>query len=487
MNVFSNSIEYVSPLENFKDIHTNKEKLMEDYQAFSNDFKYNNVFCQITRFNDWGKYISFDYFLQDVTMYAAIRDYDFKTQLGLFSSLTDVAEFQEQHRVRVLWDFNNFVIAHHKDDKDRVKAVLHNYGDLVVYDDTTPLNGLKRLIMLGLTQLNSGDIKPIKSDFILQNDDVFQFADEVLRAKDIQSIRHSIDTRIGQVKEMGTMPIKKEKNLSSKKSPLRYILMGLAALLMISAVFFIFQNFSQKTKESEALNQQLKQQQRVNDIFSEYISGDRQHAKKQMSSLNYKDLNSDKQRLIYIKWLVEEEKYDKALSLDKDAAYLIGQDIHKSKQSAIRDLAKAKDNEVLKFYVASKEGRYDDVVKLRDKIDLKERSAVNELVKAYILTDQSKKLKENVDKLQQDSQEAENLTTVLKYYQPYEKSLKDATVQYEEKREEINVLKGTLKKKSSNSKATKQLSQARKELKSMKNKMDEAKTKIVDIDVEDIK
>ncbi|ULG73233.1 hypothetical protein [Macrococcus brunensis] len=486
INLFSNSIEYVSPLENFKDIHTNKEKLMEDYQAFSNDFKHNNVFCQITRFNDWGKYISFDYFLQDATMYAAIRNYDFMTQLNLFSSLTDVAEFQEQHQVRVLWDFNNFVIAHHKDDKDRVKAVLHNFGDLVVYDDTTPLNGLKRLIILGLTQLKSGDVKPLKADFIHQDDDVFQFADEVLRAKDIQSIRRSIDTRLGQVKEMGTVPVKKEKNKSPNKSPLRYILMGLAALLLIMAVFFVFHNMSQKSKESEALNQQLKQQQRVNDIFSEYISGDRQQAKKKMSTLNYDDLNSDKQRSIYIKWLVEEEQYDKALSLDKEAAYLIGQDIHKSNQSAITDLAKEKDSDVLKFFVASKEGRYDDVVKLSDKIDLKERSAANELVKAYLLTDQSQKLKEVINKSQKDSQEAENLTTVQKYYQPYEQSLKDATNHYDDKRKEIKALKETLKKKSSNAKAKKQLTQARKELKSIKNNLVEVKAKIADIDVEDI-
>lgn len=478
INVFSNSVEYVSPLENFKDIYTNKEKLMEDYQAFSRDFNHDHVFCRITRFNDWGKYISFDYFLQDATMYSEIRNYDFMTQLELFSSLTDVAEFQDQHQVRVLWDLNNFVIAHHKDEKDRVKAVLHNFGDLVVYDDTTPLNGLKRLIILGLTHLQTGDVKPLKSDFIQQDEEVFRFADEVLRAKDIQSIRHSIAARLSQSKEMGAVPVKRAVVSGSGRKPLHYLLMTLAALLVMAGAFFLYQNLSEKTKESEALNQQLKQQQRVNDIFSEYISGDRQQAKKQMASLKYDELNSDKQRAIYLKWLVEDQQYKKALSLDKEAVYLIGPEINQHNQSAIKALVKEQDNDVLNFYLASREGQYDEVIKLRDKVDLKERSIANELVKAYVLTDQMEKMN--------DVTGNEQLLAVKEYYKPYQQSLEKAQTAYDDKREEIKSLKKLPKKKASQAKAKKQLAQARKELEDLRSQLVEEKTKIATIKVTDL-
>ncbi|TDM04151.1 hypothetical protein [Macrococcus carouselicus] len=518
INVFNNSVEYVSPLENFRNVHTNQEKLLADYRAFLKQFNHSDVFCHITRLNGRGKYITFDYFLENNEMYSSIRYQNFTRQLELFYSLTEIAEFQQNSHVQILWDLNNFVIAHQKGKKDRIKAILHDFGDLIVFDQTSALEGLKRLVLLGLVKQTSLDGKPQPDDYINPSDEVAQFAEEVMSAESMNTIKASIESRLGkngmtlsevrstqgksarinQPKLLPTVKIA-PKTITrpvkqSGSAPGRLVwLIGflLIALSVLLAAFFINGNMQEQQKEAEALSRELKQQQKVNNIFTEYISGDKQKAREQMVTLNYHDLKSDMQRDIYIKWLVDGHQYSKALSLDESSAYLIGRKINHDNKEDIEKLAAEEKNEVLDFYLAGKEGHYQKVINLADKVNLKEPSVANAIVRAFVLTGSDNNLDSFMDeaekKFDSGSKEMKNITRTYKYYKPYVQSLNDVQAQYDKKEKEIRDLeKAVSNKKTKSKKSSKKLTAAKKEQERLKEKIQDQRSDIKDVKTADI-
>lgn len=558
-NVFDNNIEYVSPLSNFKDINTNKRKLSDDYNEFLHHTFNNNTLCPISYFSERGKFIQFNYDLDNVTAYSSIRYLDFERQLELFQSVADIADYQGNNNVQILWDMNNFVIAHsdNEDEKDRVKAILYNFSDFIVYDKTSALAGLKQLIILGLTNLYSVTTKPNKVDFINKSDEVIGFAEEVINARDINSIRNSIETRLEQfrldreekermarevaderekksrfkkrkstyvepvyisnkeklARELGTAPTpvktqnKKKEKITFKSmtdyfldKPIRVIPLVLLAAFIMIFPSFIENNGGGKAEKIDKLNAQLNVQKKINDIFSDYINDQRQKAKQEMATIDYNKLTTKKQKDIYIKWLLEDGKYTKAMSLNKNSAYLVGQMINKDNRDEIEKVATREDNNVLAFFLASYDNRYQEMINLANKVDLKELTVTNEIVKSYILTNQFSELDNFIDdvkkKYASNSKEVQNINNTKNYYQTYIDPLKETKEQIKGKEKEVNDLKAKATAKKSNNKSEKEkkkdntkseLSKVQSELKALEEKLAEQESKIENIQASDIK
>lgn len=554
-NVFENNIEYVSPLSKFKDINTNKRKLSDDYNKFLKGAFNKEVLCEISHFSERGKFIQFNYDLNNITAYLSIRYLDFERQLNLFKSVVDISDYQGNNNVQILWDMNNFVLVHsnNEQESDKVKAILYSFGDFIVYDDTSALAGLKQLIILGLTTLHSVTTKPNKVDFINKSDEVIRFAEEVINARDINSIRNSIETRLEQfrldreeqermaqelaeerekksrfkkgkstyvepvyisnkeklARELGTTPttVKKQDKKKEKftfkgmsdyflDKPIRVIPLVLLAALIMLLPSFIEKNGGGKPGKIDKLNSQLNEQKKINDIFSEYINDQRQKAKQEMATIDYNKLSTEKQKGIYIKWLLEDGKYTKAMSLNKSSAYLVGQMIDKDNKDEIEEVATREDNKVLAFFIASYENRYQEMINLADKVNLKEPAVANEIVKSYILTNQFDELDNYIKDVKtnkaSNSKEVQNINNTKNYYQTYIEPLKETKKQVKVKEKEINDLKAKLTvkqkgkkgKKSDKSKA--EVNKAQLELKALEQRLSEQESKIEHIQANDI-
>lgn len=503
-NIYDNTIEYFAPLNNYSNVNLTSEILNNQYENFLQSVNYDDSIFHANEFYERGKYLYFIFNLENTTMYSTIRYLDFEEQLKLFKSFINIAEFQDKNNVQVLWnEMNNFVISHEEND-EKIKAILCEFGDFKVYDQTSSLNGVRRMILLGLTRLKSIIGKPNKTDFINKSDEVIKFAEEIINADSIKSIEISIDTRLEQFeqdrveqeellqekqdkkkfkfkksqtfippklsnKEKLAMELGKTENVKSdkKKKPLnmknitnyllekpyRVILLLLALALLFLAVEGISKSAGSKGQDEEKIVKELKQEKKVNNILTKYINGNEKEAREDMAVLDYDKLSNKNQKELYIKWLLDDKKYTKAISVNKDSAYLVGEMINKDNKEDIEKIATREKSSVLSFFLASYDKRYQEVINLSNKVDLKNKNVVSNIVKAYILTNQYSELDVFANKLKEkydvNSKEIRNFNSIKSYYDTYSDPLKETQeklAKEEDKLKEISNELTTVKK-----------------------------------------
>ncbi|MCH4334933.1 hypothetical protein [Staphylococcus haemolyticus] len=201
LEVIENNLVYFSPVTEFNNSNVTTEKLKEDYSKFMDKLNYIELLAPINEFTESGKFIEFHYHQENTAFYHTIRNLDFEKQLKYFRSIVEIANIQKTYDTQILWQIENFILSHEENDQ-QIRALLYEFSDdFKVYDNTDALTGLKNLILMGLTKLNNIIGKPNKADFINKSDEVIDFAESVLQAKEIDDIKSDVNNRIDIIEQ----------------------------------------------------------------------------------------------------------------------------------------------------------------------------------------------------------------------------------------------------------------------------------------------
>src|SRR5699024_9721943 len=110
-----------------------------------------------------------------------IRNLNFEDMFPYFQSMIEMARVD----VDILWEKDNFALD---TQEERVKAFLFDFEGFRLYKKDNPLDGLKELILLALTNKESILGKPRRVDFIQQDERVIEFAEEILRCNSVEDV-----------------------------------------------------------------------------------------------------------------------------------------------------------------------------------------------------------------------------------------------------------------------------------------------------------
>lgn len=103
-----------------------------------------------------------------------LRGFRFEEKLKYYSSLVKIGKNTD---VNVIWDKFNFVVD---DYEENIKAVVYETDLLKIHENKKTLDGIKELILISLTTLDSIVGKPRKVNFIDQDDEIINFAETIL-------------------------------------------------------------------------------------------------------------------------------------------------------------------------------------------------------------------------------------------------------------------------------------------------------------------
>lgn len=500
IEIEGNDITYFAPVTNFANPNTKAENLESDYNDFLEKTNYNDLFAQINEFNEKGKYIEFDFHQENTSFYHTIRNIAFEQQLHYFRSLIEIAKLQDKFDVQILWQIENFILSTEEND-EKIRALIYEFSeDMKVYDRTTALQGLKQTILSGLTKLNKVIGKPTKADFINKDQEVIDFAEEVLEASSIDSIELNVQNRIDIIeqkreedknakqqaideknKRKKLLPRRKKQQELKQESPKDQIKSSLKdkyskdkskkkkdwsikglrqsmfkntkntiiTVVSMLVIVFLIMLLPSVTNSSSKQEKQKAQEQKVNNkittIYRDYVNGNKDKAHQKMFALDYKKIPKKNDKKIYLKWLVEDQKYTKALDLNKKIAYDIGENINDKNIDQLKKINTNDKYKVLSFYIANHEKDFQTMIEMQNSVDLERKNVANALVQAYVLTNQQSELNKVLKKLDKDkgttSKAYKNMNTAKQYYEDENNDLKDATKERDKAKEDVDKAK----------------------------------------------
>ncbi|WP_436870411.1 hypothetical protein [Staphylococcus shinii] len=548
LDVEGNDITYFAPVTNFTNESVTTVKLEHDYSNFIDKLNYNDLLAPINEITAEGKYIQFKYHLESSSFYYTIRNLDFEQQLQYFRSLVEIAKIQKSYNIQILWQVENFILSTEEND-EKIRALVYDFSDdMKVYDRTTALQGLKQIILCGLTKRNKILAKPNKADFINKNQDIIDFAELVLEAQTIEEIEEKITNRIEvieQNKEREQQRLEEEQNNKSnskifffkknkkpktlkKESPKDVIKSNLQrnyngenknskkkdfsvnglknlmfkdgkstiiSLIIIFFIMFIIMIMPSVSQSSEKDKEQKIQDEKINkkitSLYRDYIDGNKQKAHQKMFAIDYKKVPNKKDKDIYLKWLVEDEKYTKALDLNKNVAYTIGENINDKNIDQLKKINSNDNYKVLSFFIAKHDKDFQTMIEMQNSVDLKRKDVANNLAQSYILTNQKSELDSLVKKIEKkkDSSSAEykNLNTAKQYYEDQNDELQDLRKDRDKAKEEVKDLQKSYEKSDKKDKKSKKkdLDRSRDKLNNAEKRYDKAYKDILDTKLED--
>lgn len=520
LDINQNHIIYFSPITNFKRRDINEEILYESYSDFLEKINYSDFLAHINKFTTQGKYINFEYDEHETSTFLRIRSLDFYEQLHYFRSLIEIGKLQEKFDFQVLWSVENFLLSYQENDK-KVRALLYAFSDDVkIFDNTTALSGVKSTILSALTKLNNVIGKPTKADFINKSDEVYKFAEDVLYANKLSDMEENIidlidiheqkleEERIKQEEEHSrkktlfkkkkdnkkneTLPKTKDKikthlqnqySGTKKKDEKKPFLKRIKeqmfngtkntviTIIAIAVLFFGFMALpnlvsggsSQEEKEKQAKENKINKE--IANIYREHVNGDKKKSHEKMFAINYNSIPKKEDKKIYIDWLIQDEKFTKALDLSKNAEYKIGKNISDKNITELKKINNDDKYKILSFFIAKKDQDFQTMIEMQNEVNLKDKTVANDLVKSYLLTNQESELENFTNKVKKDkevsSKEYKNLNQSKQSYQEKTNQLEKAENDKDKAQEEVE----KLDKKSDKSKKDKEnLKDARKDL-----------------------
>ncbi|QDW90449.1 hypothetical protein DWB98_13455 (plasmid) [Staphylococcus xylosus] len=396
MEFNQNEVSYFATVSNFIRPTVTAEDLSDSYEKMLDELNYSDSVAHIVNIRAVGKYIYFDYVQNETSSFQTIRSFPFEKQMQFFRSLVDIGKLQKEKGTQILWKTDNFLISH-EEGNERIKAILHSFGDFKVYDNTDEFVGVRKIILSALTKLNNITGKPNRADFINKSDEVISFAEELFASNDLNDIELVIQAKLDEFERQreereeeerlkleeksnkkGKFFNKKKpklkedtpKRLSSKEylkqnlnksvesnsdkpkkkfsltnikkwlfsSPLNMGIFIVALLVMFLLVNTIASNSSGKSEDEKQLKQERKVKNETLSVYQEYINGNKKKAHDKFANMKYNELPTKEDKKIYVKWLIEDEKYTRALKLDNDVAYELGNKINKDNIDDIKKL-----------------------------------------------------------------------------------------------------------------------------------------------------
>lgn len=246
---------------------------------------------------------------------------------------------------------------------------------------------------------------------------------------------------------------------------------------------------SEKDKEQKIQNEKINK--KITSLYRDYIDGNKQKAHQKMFAIDYKKVPNKKDKDIYLKWLVEDEKYTKALDLNKNVAYTIGENINDKNIDQLKKINSNDNYKVLSFFIAKHDKDFQTMIEMQNSVDLKRKDVANNLAQSYILTNQKSELDSLVKKIEKkkdsSSTEYKNLNTAKQYYEDQNDELQDLRKDRDKAKEEVKGLQKSYEKSDKKDKKSKKkdLDRSRDKLNNAEKRYDKAYKDILDTKLED--
>ncbi|GAB6892128.1 hypothetical protein [Geobacillus stearothermophilus] len=470
-----------SELDELEEAYRRKGKELMDspYYLFANNLEVvRNRFC-------------FTFQLEEMKAFHYIRQFPFEEQLYYLRSLVEMAKNIEQ--TPILWDKNSLLV----DLTDgKIKTFLFEFDKHPIHVSQDAVDGLKEMIILALTTLHRVLGKPRRIDFIDQREIVIRFAENILHGKSVSEIGRvvedtilEIERQLEQGKKEQPKPsvfeafkekwnAKKETaatveqpiwRFSKKKSNLpapyekkksfwdnKYVYLSASALALIFLIGNSTGAFDfSKPEEAKAKQEQTEviPSNKLIGIYRQAITGDKQKALDQLERLGFDNL-SKKDQKVMLSLYEETGQPEKAIKLKPEYAEKVVNDlVSNQKYDDLRTLQSKIDNPVVNYEVAYLDKKWEDVVRLKDKVKMTDRRE-NQLLSAYLhlgRTDEAKKLvaespelSQKVQDFEMKKKQVEDLKMQVQQVQKNEKDAKKRDEQVKKLNEQIKQLEAAI-------------------------------------------
>ena len=280
----------------------------------------------------------------------------------------------------------------------------------------------------------------------------------------------------------------KNKMFKSTKSTI----ISIIVILFVMGIVMVLPSVSQSNaKNEEEKAQDEKVNKKITTIYRDYVDGNKQKAHQKMFAIDYNKVPNKKDKKVYLEWLVEDEKYTKALDLNKEVAYTIGEKINDKNVDQLKKINSNDNYKVLSFFIADHDDDFQTMIEMQNSVDLKRKNVANKLVQSYILTNQKSELDDLVDKIEKEkdtsSKEYKNLNTAKQYYEEQNTELQDLRKDRDEAKDEVKDLQKKVdkSKKSEKKDKEKELDKSREKLDSAEERYNKAYNDVLNTNVDD--
>lgn len=508
IHVNKNEVVFSMPITkmNEKDI----ENIEKNYKEVIEKNNYPSQIIYVDSIGELLNRITFEYNASNTSAFHNIRKIPFKEVMPYFKSLIDIARMN----LNVLWEKDNFVIDM---NENKFKVFIFEFQGLPLYSSKNALNGLKENILLSLTTKNRILGKPRRNEFVEQEDYVIEFAEEILRCQSVDEIEKVVEdtqleielqkekkeeqkrkkaekSKIYALKQKFYKKAKEKSHEEKIKEQLQIsdnqtergktsivdkitspkgMIVSIGAVICMGIMYYATDGFAGEALEEEKVMTEVKKRDEILETYRSYIDGDKDLAYAKLDKIGYKNLSNKRDKKILLEWYIEQDQYTKAISTDEKGAYMVGDYLIKERKiDELKKVAQQIDSKVLKFDIASIDGKYQAMIENND-IQLNKRRA-KEMVKAYAMTNQERELKDYIKT--KDEKSKENLMD-------YQHMFFDQYHEAKEKKEEIDVLKGKqtllhekIKKEKNKKKKNNLNAELEKTNKNLKNLKKEVKT-----------
>lgn len=450
IEVEHNIIRYRIPLTEFNTEDINDFE--QDIKRKEHELKHNPLFLRPFQIEFINASVVYYYDVTSFKSFLSIRALDFKEKLKYFASLIEIAKTEG---TVITWDKNNFVLDEYE---ETIKAIIYETDLMKIHEKTDAFEGLKELILISLTNLDSILTKPRKVNFLDQDNKIIEFAETVLlKIGDIDDLDDYIQTKLIEydydesidldIEEPVTTkkmtrsisknpPIKKSKKSKKSKSKNsipkskgnrfnltgKQIFMygGLGILLVLGIILNMLGSGGETTKKDNNVdltiedileeNNQLSNLNPVSVKETEYdrelllayrynLLNESQKSLAILESIGYDNLTEEDQ-YIMLNIYETNDQYEKSIALNPARAEnIVSALVSADDTNRIIELAENLEysNPFIEFEYAYLQGEMEKVIQLKDKVLLNGRRE-RQIMDAYIRLENLDQAKEFAEK-----------------------------------------------------------------------------------------
>lgn len=211
IEISGNSFYFLQPLSTFNT--DQMEQIEKAYERRLSSVKENPNYLTAKNLSFQSGQVQFEYDLSGLKAFDYLKSIYFEEKLPYFLSLISIAK---ETNVTVLWQKENFVVDV---EKQNLKAAILENDELKLQNTKEPVDAVKELMIISLTNLNQVFGRPKRSDFFEQNEEVIRFAEMVyLRLKTLDDLEGFVLQAYAEINERKRLEeIERESQAAEKK------------------------------------------------------------------------------------------------------------------------------------------------------------------------------------------------------------------------------------------------------------------------------
>lgn len=436
IEIENNLLKFRMPINEFKtdNISIIEKSIKRKMTSIENDPYYLKPF-EIQVMNS---FVVLYYQMDNYAGFTYLRQIPFGDKLKYYSALIDIAKKQDE--TKVLWDKYNFFVD---PLEETMKTIVFETENMSIHEKIDAFSGIKELILISLTTLETILGKPNRTDFIEQDNDVIQFAETILKIEDLDDLDHYVSTKRieyehgmigndntvqsekkaksislssikGRINKKKIKPSNKNINSQGTKSKNKgnknlYMLIG----LLIFALIVHFATSSdpssadnkevekkstneyaaaKETKEKENKNKKKsvkttdsKYNEQLLSAYRASLTGDAKGGAEILEQIGYKNLSEQDQNIL-LNIYENSGQINKVIDLKPERAKeLVNSIVANNQADTLIDIQKAMEtkNEYVDFEVAFLKEDWKKIIELKDLVDLNGRKE-EQIVQAFI-------------------------------------------------------------------------------------------------------